>query len=149
MPRFLLHMVHQHLDFRLAELDSRLEEAGISPAGAYDRVLCDVPCSGDGTLRKSPDLWRRWASQLLRRLEVVVRSRHSRAEGEDSGAKVQKYVEECKAYVVVLAVLSEGHATVKRVRCLIPLHRLPLWTVTGQRRRQAASVVGEERRRSK
>ena len=38
MPRFLLHMVHQHLDFRLAELDSRLEEAGISPAGAYDRA---------------------------------------------------------------------------------------------------------------
>ncbi|MCI00336.1 tRNA (cytosine(34)-C(5))-methyltransferase-like protein, partial [Trifolium medium] len=26
----------------------------------FDRVLCDVPCSGDGTLRKAPDLWRRW-----------------------------------------------------------------------------------------
>jgi len=26
----------------------------------FDRVLCDVPCSGDGTLRKNPDLWPRW-----------------------------------------------------------------------------------------
>ena len=26
----------------------------------FDRILCDVPCSGDGTMRKAPDLWRRW-----------------------------------------------------------------------------------------
>lgn len=26
----------------------------------FDRVLCDVMCSGDGTLRKSIDLWPRW-----------------------------------------------------------------------------------------
>ena len=26
----------------------------------FDRVICDVPCSGDGTLRKMPYLWRRW-----------------------------------------------------------------------------------------
>ncbi|XP_028968425.1 tRNA (cytosine(34)-C(5))-methyltransferase [Galendromus occidentalis] len=26
----------------------------------YDRVLCDVPCTGDGTLRKNGDLWRKW-----------------------------------------------------------------------------------------
>ena len=26
----------------------------------YDRILCDVPCSGDGTMRKSPDKWPRW-----------------------------------------------------------------------------------------
>ncbi|KAL3915798.1 MAG: hypothetical protein SGPRY_007077 [Prymnesium sp.] len=31
---------------------------------SFDRVLCDVPCSGDGTLRKSPDLWRRWGDGL-------------------------------------------------------------------------------------
>ena len=26
----------------------------------FDRILADVPCSGDGTLRKSPDLWKKW-----------------------------------------------------------------------------------------
>ena len=28
----------------------------------YDRILCDVPCSGDGTVRKQPDIWRKWGS---------------------------------------------------------------------------------------
>jgi len=27
----------------------------------YDRILCDVPCSGDGTVRKQPDIWKRWS----------------------------------------------------------------------------------------
>ncbi|XP_076972933.1 RNA cytosine C(5)-methyltransferase NSUN2 isoform X2 [Tamandua tetradactyla] len=26
----------------------------------YDRVLCDVPCSGDGTMRKNIDVWKKW-----------------------------------------------------------------------------------------
>eukprot|EP00172_Hildenbrandia_rubra_P000783 Plantae.Rhodophyta-Hildenbrandia_rubra.ctg14410.p1 GENE.Plantae.Rhodophyta-Hildenbrandia_rubra.ctg14410~~Plantae.Rhodophyta-Hildenbrandia_rubra.ctg14410.p1 ORF type:complete len:803 (-),score=129.36 Plantae.Rhodophyta-Hildenbrandia_rubra.ctg14410:1035-3443(-) len=30
----------------------------------FDRVLCDVPCSGDGTLRKAPDLWRKWVPEM-------------------------------------------------------------------------------------
>uniref|UniRef100_A0A3Q3EGI1 tRNA (cytosine(34)-C(5))-methyltransferase n=1 Tax=Kryptolebias marmoratus TaxID=37003 RepID=A0A3Q3EGI1_KRYMA len=28
----------------------------------YDRVLCDVPCSGDGTMRKNIDVWRKWTT---------------------------------------------------------------------------------------
>ena len=51
---------------------------------SFDRILCDVPCSGDGTLRKAPDLWRRWddglawgvhrlqLSILMRGLELLV-----------------------------------------------------------------------------
>lgn len=26
----------------------------------YDRILCDVPCTGDGTLRKNADIWKKW-----------------------------------------------------------------------------------------
>lgn len=27
----------------------------------FDRVLCDVPCSGDGTLRKDFKVWNKWS----------------------------------------------------------------------------------------
>lgn len=26
----------------------------------FDRILCDVPCTGDGTLRKNADIWTKW-----------------------------------------------------------------------------------------
>jgi len=29
-------------------------------AEGFDRVLCDVPCTADGTLRKTPEIWRSW-----------------------------------------------------------------------------------------
>ena len=27
----------------------------------YDRIICDVPCSGDGTIRKNPHVWKNWS----------------------------------------------------------------------------------------
>jgi len=27
----------------------------------FDRILCDVPCSGDGTVRKNPGIWKKWS----------------------------------------------------------------------------------------
>ncbi|GJM84495.1 hypothetical protein PR202_ga00172 [Eleusine coracana subsp. coracana] len=44
----------------------------------FDRVLCDVPCSGDGTFRKAPDLWRKWNAGMgngLHRLQVEIAMR--------------------------------------------------------------------------
>ena len=29
--------------------------------GTFDRVLADVPCSGDGTLRKNAEIWKSWS----------------------------------------------------------------------------------------
>lgn len=32
----------------------------LQTTNVFDRVLCDVPCSGDGTLRKNQALWKEW-----------------------------------------------------------------------------------------
>lgn len=37
----------------------------------FDRILCDVPCSGDGTLRKQPDIWRKWTTNQGNGLHLI------------------------------------------------------------------------------
>ena len=32
--------------------------------GCFDRIICDVPCSGDGTARKNPSVWHRWTLEF-------------------------------------------------------------------------------------
>lgn len=46
--------------------EAQLFPSRLSPSTElrFDRVLCDVPCSSDGTLRKSPDMWKRWSDKL-------------------------------------------------------------------------------------
>lgn len=36
------------------------ENGQLQSTNVFDRVLCDVPCSGDGTLRKNQALWKEW-----------------------------------------------------------------------------------------
>jgi len=37
-----------------------LDENGVSML-KFDKILCDAPCSGDGTLRKNADIWTKWS----------------------------------------------------------------------------------------
>lgn len=51
---------------------------GQTKALYFDRILCDVPCSGDGTTRKNPGVWKTWkpADGLgLHGLQVRILSR--------------------------------------------------------------------------
>jgi len=47
--------------------DARFFPSIRTPEGSeiqFDRILCDVMCSGDGTLRKAPHLWREWHPKM-------------------------------------------------------------------------------------
>lgn len=47
----------------------------------FDRILCDVPCSGDGTMRKNYDLWWKWHPRnalLLHPLQLKIATRAAR-----------------------------------------------------------------------
>ncbi|QLG73228.1 hypothetical protein HG535_0E03120 [Zygotorulaspora mrakii] len=37
----------------------------------FDRILCDVPCSGDGTMRKNVNVWKNWTPQGALGLHTV------------------------------------------------------------------------------
>ena len=37
----------------------------------FDRIICDVPCSGDGTVRKYEEKWRSWTPHLGRQLHSL------------------------------------------------------------------------------
>ncbi|MCD7471915.1 hypothetical protein HAX54_012711 [Datura stramonium] len=50
---------HLNKNFANGSETQKVRELDISQL-QFDRVLCDVPCSGDGTLRKAPDIWRKW-----------------------------------------------------------------------------------------
>ena len=46
----------------------------------YDRIVCDVPCTGDGTTRKHPEVFARWEVALALRqhplqLQVTIDAR--------------------------------------------------------------------------
>jgi hypothetical protein len=59
----LVYFVHMHFPYSHFQGELKLQR--------FDRILCDVPCSGDGTIRKSPDMWARWGTAFGSRCACV------------------------------------------------------------------------------
>eukprot|EP00928_Gymnodinium_smaydae_P065485 TRINITY_DN4861_c0_g2_i1.p1 TRINITY_DN4861_c0_g2~~TRINITY_DN4861_c0_g2_i1.p1 ORF type:complete len:855 (+),score=219.88 TRINITY_DN4861_c0_g2_i1:36-2600(+) len=59
-----------------AQFDSASGEQAL-----FDRILCDVPCSGDGTLRRRPHCWKSWTAEFAltlhaKQLQILCRGLH-------------------------------------------------------------------------
>lgn len=56
----LRHRFFQHpsAHFAVSCLDGTALSTAFPPDVQFDRIVCDVPCSGDGTFRKCPHLYR-------------------------------------------------------------------------------------------
>ncbi|KAJ7338361.1 hypothetical protein JRQ81_011407 [Phrynocephalus forsythii] len=99
---------------------------------SYDRILCDVPCSGDGTMRKNIDVWKKWTTQNSLQLHglqlrIATRGIEQLAEG---GRMVYSTCSlnpiENEAVIASLLEKSEGALELADVSSELPgLKRMP------------------------
>ncbi|KAK4963291.1 tRNA (cytosine-5-)-methyltransferase ncl1 [Elasticomyces elasticus] len=77
----LIVMNHDATMFPSIELPSQQTRNGTGPSKylKFDRILADVPCSGDGTCRKNPAIWKEWSPQnglglYITQVRILVRA---------------------------------------------------------------------------
>ena len=100
---------------------ARVESDAITSAAPYDLVLCDAPCSGSGTWRRSPEAkWRLTPGRLedLTQIQYDILVKTAPLVAEDG----------CLAYATCSVFKRENEAVVERF-----LEEHPAWTRARQR----------------
>jgi 16S rRNA (cytosine967-C5)-methyltransferase len=122
---------HDAAPARMRDLPDRAKRAGISVtvladaverAGPFDLVLCDVPCSGSGTWRRTPDAKWRISPERLTELTEIQAAILDQAAGLVAPGG-------CLAYATCSLFCEENEAQVEAF-----LQRQPMWRPTTQRR---------------
>jgi 16S rRNA C967 or C1407 C5-methylase (RsmB/RsmF family) len=133
---------HDARMFPKIHLGVDLETGGGGVPLDFDRILCDVPCTGDGTLRKAADLWIRWSPEMAKgihgmQLQIAQRSVRMLKEG---GRMVYSTCSmnpmEDEAVVAELLRWSQGAMQLVDASHLLPLFRrspgVSTWRIMGK-----------------
>lgn len=127
--------------------------SSLQHTNVFDRVLCDVPCSGDGTIRKNRNLWGRWAPGSALTLHETQLHLALRAAAllRDDGNSLMTYstcsLNPVENEAVVAELLRRAHGALELVDCsqmlpgLIRRAGVTSWDVAWQ----ARTAKGENR----
>ena len=117
---------------RAQALPSILGAGGQGSRRGFDRIVCDVPCTGDGAIRKAPELWRYWEPHLGRQLHSIQLQLAMRAASLLVAGGVMAYSTcslnplENEAVVASLLAQSGGELELLQTDHLLPeLYRRP------------------------
>ena len=108
---------HDASQFPTITLNKIDEATGRPQQLLFDRILADVPCSGDATLRKNPLIWRKWSPTFGLGLHKCVPGRRP---GEPGRQRLTKACE------------LGGHVASDRLQVRILERALQLCTVGGR-----------------
>jgi len=131
---------------------------GTEKEGMFDRVLCDVPCSGDGTIRKNPGIWKHWnhlGSLALHplQLSIALRSvRLTKVGGYCVYSTCSMNPMENESVVAELLRIAEGSLVLEdprhRMEGLIARPGWSTWKVMRQHKNQSRNAKKEWKKKN-